>query len=145
MDRITVVDTELVQCNNRNYIMRNILRYEELINESYDAAKVFFVDTGKIPGEVFNTIAYVDPTVDKTYLHTMCTWYIENQADIETLKDMFKRFDFLIKNGDIKDPDISRFSNFAEFQDEVKNTEITGLQSKKIYDTPGKFPNDYNR
>ena len=125
--------------------MINILRYDEIVNESYDAARIFFVDTGKIPGDVFNTIAYVDPTVEKTYLHKMCTWYIENQADIEMLKDMFRRFYVLLKNGDIRDPDISRFSNFAEFQEEVKNAEITGLQSKKIYDTPGKFPHDYNR
>jgi hypothetical protein len=50
-----------------------------------------------------------------------------------------------LKNGDIKDPDVSRFSNFSEFQTEIKDAEITGLQSKRIYDFPGKFPNDYNR
>jgi len=125
--------------------MKNLLRYKEMLSESYDAARIFFVDTGKIPGDVFNTIAYVDPTVEKIYLHTMCTWYIENQADIEILKDFFRRFNLLVKSGDIKDPDISRFSNFAEFQNEIKNAELTGLQSKKIYEFPGKFPNDYNR
>ncbi len=125
--------------------MKNILRYSDMINESYDAAKAFFVDTGKIPGDVFNTIAYVDPSVEKCYLHVMCNWYTENQADIESLRDFFKRFEILLKNGDIKDPDVSRFSNFSEFQTEIKDAEITGLQSKRIYDFPGKFPNDYNR
>jgi len=125
--------------------MKNILRYVDMINESYDAARVFFVDTGKIPPDVFNTIAYVDPTIEKTYLHKMCTWYTENQADVESLSDYFKRFNLLISNGDIKDPDVSRFSTFAEFQDEVKRAELTRLQSKTIYEFPGKFPNDYKR
>ena len=61
------------------------------------------------------------------------------------LSDFFRRFNLLVKSGDINDPSIDRFSNFAEFQDEIKNAELTGLQSKKIYEFPGKFPNDYNR
>ena len=125
--------------------MNNLLRYKEMLNESYDAARIFFVVTGKIPGDVFNTIAYVDPSVEKIYLHKMCTWYIENQANTEMLSDFFRRFNLLVKSGDIKDPSIDRFSNFAEFQDEIKNAELTGLQSKKIYEFQGKFPNDYNR
>lgn len=145
MDRFAVANTQSIRSNNTIYVMKNLLRYSDMINESYDAAKVFFVDTGKIPGDVFNTIAYVDPTVEKLYLHQMCIWYTENQADIESLRDFFKRFELLLKNGDIEDPDVSRFSNFLEFQSEIKNAEITSLQSKRIYDFPGKFPNDYNR
>lgn len=116
-----------------------------MLNESYDEARVFFVDTGKIPPDVFNTIAYVDPTVEKKYLHKMCVWYVENQANVEELKDFLERFNQLLGRGEIKDADISRFNTFAEFQQEVKNSEISKLKSKSIYEYPGKFPNDFNR
>lgn len=108
--------------------------FERLMNidEGAQDIRKLYVDTGKVPEEMFNEFMEADMSKTKKYLEWMCREYTQNKERRGHIKDVVQEFDRLARAKKIQDPDIYKYS--LEEVDELINElhkKVSKTQQKK--------------
>lgn len=93
------------------------------INEGLARAKELYLNTEKIPSDVFEDLVELDPTPKKKYIEWICRDFFSNGGRTDSM-DMYSSiadFDQLVNKGLIKgaEADISRYKTLEQVADKV--------------------------
>jgi len=72
---------------------------EEVIEEGEVSARKKYVETGKVPEDVFNKLLEIDPTPQKKYIEWMCKIYSQEKPEINEFEKVIPKFDKLVNKG----------------------------------------------
>jgi len=91
------------------------------ILESLASARKLFLNTNKIPDNIFNNLIEIDPSPSKKYLEKICKFYLE-KPDIDLIKNLIVSFDSLVNKHIFKgkDSDINSYKSFQDFQNVIE-------------------------
>lgn len=104
--------------------------------ESLGIARKLYLDTNKIPPDIFEEIKNSDPSKTFKYVKRMVEFYLKDNPSIEELKNVILSFDDLVKRNQIKKSDINQYYTFQEVKDIVdlvKSSYTQKQQQNKEY------------
>jgi len=72
---------------------------EEVIEEGEVSARKKYVETGKVPEDIFSKLLEIDPTSQKKYIEWMCKIYSQEKPEISEFERVIPKFDKLVNKG----------------------------------------------
>jgi hypothetical protein len=119
---------------------------KKVVFESLKGARQRFLDTNKIPEEVFTNLLKIDRTPTKKYIEWICKIYLNENPDLSQLENVVTEYDAFVNTNRVEEKDIEKFKTFKDLADYVdqKNQEGPSKSQKEneykiILNTPEIF------
>jgi hypothetical protein len=108
-------------------------KYVNLVKENFKQAKQHYLDTRKVPEDIFRKLAEIDPTPTKKYLQWMCKiWFNEKKSlVIHELASKISEYNAFVERGTAITPDIYQFKTYKDLATEVDYLNNTGAGKSK--------------
>ena len=94
------------------------------LREGVSKAKKLYVDTNRIPQEVFDELVAADTTANKKYIEWMCKMYVRERPNMDRFSIIATFADLVARNivtGE--ETDINRYRNLEALDDKVRQHE----------------------
>lgn len=92
------------------------------INEGVKELQAQYVDSGKMPKDVFDKFVQADPSSTKKYVRWAAKEYVRDNGyiDADRYINVIRKFDELAKRNLIAQKDITAFNNLTHLEDEIE-------------------------
>lgn len=107
------------------------------LNENRKQAIEKYLKTELITKEDFEAIVNADPTPTKKYVLWMTKQFVENNADLQNMRNKVEEFDLFLKRGRIQEKDINKYETYDDLAKLVDEINDRGSRSNK------ELENDY--
>ena len=99
---------------------------EEVIEEGEVSARKKYVETGKVPEDVFNKLLEIDPTSQKKYIEWMCKIYSQEKPEISEFEEVIPEFDRLVNKGvlPVDARNIQSYKSLKEVSQKVEEFDV---------------------
>jgi len=96
-----------------------------LIKENIRQAKIYLAK-GELSPEGLKTLIQIDPSTQKKYVGWMAKVLINEEPDMDDLRNTIEEFHVFLEKGKTKSKDINSYKSFSDLKSEVEELNNTG-------------------
>ena len=104
------------------------------VMEGVTQVKSKYVDSGKIPEDVFNKFVDGDRSRTKKYVGWMAKQYIQDPGRPDHIVDVVNMFDTLVRNKRVDTTDIYQYGSLEDLETALSSVEDTTSKTQKVKD-----------